>query len=84
MSVPTTRTHIRHERAPGQHEATWFPTPTKRDRRRVRAVIGVVILLLLPLAKLVAGYLELASAISRQAATGVLLLVLGVGAGCGC
>jgi EamA domain-containing membrane protein RarD len=43
-------------------------------------VIALVILLVLPLALLVAGYLELASAISRQAATGVMLIVLGVGA----
>jgi hypothetical protein len=43
-------------------------------------VIALVILLLLPLGFLVAGYLELASAISRRAATGVMLIVLGAGA----
>jgi hypothetical protein len=40
---------------------------------------GFILLLLLPVAMLVGGYLQVAEATSRKAATGVLLMVLGTG-----
>jgi EamA domain-containing membrane protein RarD len=43
-------------------------------------MIVLVVLLLIPVAMLVAGYLELSEAISRQAATGVTLIALGIAA----
>ena len=42
-------------------------------------VPGFVLLLLLPVVMLVGGYLQVAEATSRKAATGVLLMVLGTG-----
>ena len=49
---------------------------------RVRAVVVILaIYFLLPVLLLVAGYLQLAEALSRQAATGVLFMVLGAASG---
>ena len=41
----------------------------------------VAVLFLVPVLMLVAGYLQLAEAVSRQAATGVMFIVLGTASG---
>ena len=45
------------------------------------AMVMVAIVLLIPVLMLVAGYLQLAEAVSRQAATGVMFIVLGTASG---
>jgi drug/metabolite transporter (DMT)-like permease len=45
------------------------------------AMVMVAIVFLIPVLMLVAGYLQLAEAVSRQAATGVVLIVLGTASG---
>lgn len=44
-------------------------------------MVMVAVLFLVPVLMLVAGYLQLAEALSRQAATGVVLIVLGTASG---
>ena len=45
------------------------------------AMVVVAIVFLIPVLMLVAGYLQLAEAVSRQAATGVMFIVLGTASG---
>ena len=44
-------------------------------------MVTIVVLFLVPVLMLVAGYLQLAEAVSRQAATGVMFIVLGTASG---
>ncbi len=47
----------------------------------VSDMVILAVFLLIPVLLLVAGYLQLAEAVSRQAATGVMFIVLGTASG---